>query len=127
MAGRAPKWNMGLSLALLFGAPGLVRFAIAAVLFKFAWTFILPYLLSTLAGLGNAHAMSVVNLMIGTGFAIGPLLSGALIESTGNFTAMLSIALRASLSLWQLSPLSNAKPFDGALVGRSTQSAIAPG
>ncbi|ABM10759.1 MFS transporter [Paenarthrobacter aurescens] len=85
--------GMGLSVALLFGAPGLVRFAIAAVIFKFAWTFILPYLLSTLAGLGNAHVMSVVNLMIGTGFAIGPLLSGALIESTGDFTAMLSVAL----------------------------------
>ena len=84
---------MGLSVALLLGAPGLVRFAIAAVIFKFAWTFILPYLLSTLAGLGNAHVMSVVNLMIGTGFAIGPLLSGALIESTGDFTAMLSVAL----------------------------------
>ncbi|MGX5714652.1 MFS transporter [Arthrobacter sp. MAHUQ-56] len=90
--------GMGLSVALLLGAPGLIRFAIAAVIFKFAWTFILPYLLSTLAELGSAHVMSVVNLMIGTGFAIGPLLSGALIETTGSFTVMLAVALTGLLA-----------------------------
>ncbi|MGF9662382.1 MFS transporter [Arthrobacter crystallopoietes] len=90
--------GMGISVALLFGAPGLVRFAAAAIIFKFAWTFILPYLLSTLSDLGGGHIMSTVNLVIGTGFAIGPLLGGALIQSTGDFTGLLAVALAGLLA-----------------------------
>jgi predicted MFS family arabinose efflux permease len=86
--------GMAISVALLFGAPGLARFAFAAVIFKFAWTFILPYLLSALSDLGGRHLMNTTNLMIGTGFAIGPIASGALIESGGGaFTGMLALAL----------------------------------
>ncbi len=84
---------MALSVALLFGAPALIRFAIAAVIFKFAWTFILPYLLSALADLHSGpHIMNTTNLMIGGGFAIGPLLGGLLIDSTGSFTGMLIVS-----------------------------------
>jgi predicted MFS family arabinose efflux permease len=89
--------GMGISVALLLGAPGLVRFAAAAVIFKFAWTFILPYLLATISGLGGGHIMSTVNLVIGTGFAIGPLLGGALVQSGGGFTGMLAVALAGLL------------------------------
>jgi predicted MFS family arabinose efflux permease len=86
--------GMALSITLLFGAPGLVRFAIAAMIFKFAWTFILPYLLSSLSDLGGGHLMNTTNLMIGTGFAIGPIVSGALIQTGGGtFTGMLVLAL----------------------------------
>jgi predicted MFS family arabinose efflux permease len=85
---------MALSVALLFGAPGLVRFAIAAVIFKFAWTFILPYLLSSLSSLGSSkHVMNTTNLMIGTGFAIGPIVSGNLIQASGSFGGMLTLAV----------------------------------
>ncbi|MGL3806039.1 MFS transporter [Paeniglutamicibacter sp. R2-26] len=85
--------GMGLSVALLFGTPGLIRFATAAVIFKFAWTFILPYLLSTLSDLGSGNIMIAVNLVIGTGFAIGPMLGGALVQSTGGFNALVAVAL----------------------------------
>lgn len=87
--------GMALSIALLIGTPALVRFAIAAVIFKFAWTFILPYLLSTLSDLSNGgHLMNTTNLMIGGGFSIGPIVSGALIQSGGGtFTGMLTFAL----------------------------------
>jgi predicted MFS family arabinose efflux permease len=84
------------SIALLFGAPGVLQFAIAAMVFKFAWTFILPYLLSSLSGLGGGgHVMNTTNLMIGTGFAIGPVLGGTLIQSSGGFTTMLTAAVTA--------------------------------
>lgn len=84
---------MATSVALLFGAPGLARFALAAVVFKFAWTFILPYLLSSLADLSSdGQVMNTTNLMIGSGFAIGPYLGGALIDTTGGFDLMLSVA-----------------------------------
>jgi predicted MFS family arabinose efflux permease len=90
--------GMGISVALLFGVPGMIRFAAAAIIFKFAWTFILPYLLSTLSDLGGGHIMSTVNLVIGTGFAIGPLLGGALIQATGDFTGLLAVALAGLLA-----------------------------
>jgi predicted MFS family arabinose efflux permease len=87
--------GMALSVALLFGGPVLLRFAVAAIIFKFAWTFILPYLLSALSDLSTGgHVMNTTNLMIGTGFAIGPLLGGVLIDSAGGgFTGMLTLSL----------------------------------
>lgn len=88
--------GLGASVALLFGTPGLLQFAIAAMVFKFAWTFILPYLLSSLSDLGGGgHVMNTTNLMIGSGFAIGPILSGVLIQSSGGFTSMLAVAVTA--------------------------------
>jgi predicted MFS family arabinose efflux permease len=114
--------GMALSIALLFGSPALIRFATAAVIFKFAWTFILPYLLSTLSDLSNGgHLMNTTNLMIGTGFSIGPIVSGALIQSgAGSFTGMLTFALTGVLASCALvmiaqrrSPTSTAHLSDG--------------
>ncbi|RKT87799.1 Predicted arabinose efflux permease, MFS family [Saccharopolyspora antimicrobica] len=86
------------SIALLFGAPGLARFAVAAVVFKFAWTFLLPNLLTALAGLSSGtQVMNSTNLMIGGGFAIGPYLAGALVDATGGHTTMLAVSLAAVL------------------------------
>ena len=88
--------GLAVAVSLLFGGPGVVQFAIAAMVFKFAWTFILPYLLSSLSDLGGGgHVMNTTNLMIGAGFAIGPILSGLLIQSSGGFTSMLAVALVA--------------------------------
>ncbi|NKX53335.1 MFS transporter [Arthrobacter mobilis] len=90
--------GLAASVALLFGLSGLVQFAVAAMIFKFAWTFILPYLLSSLSDLGGGgHVMNTTNLMIGTGFAIGPILSGVLIESSGGFGGMLAVSLGCTL------------------------------
>ncbi|MCY1157463.1 MAG: major facilitator superfamily 1 [Citricoccus sp.] len=89
--------GMAVSIALLFGTPGLVQFALAAVVFKFAWTLILPYLLSTLSDLGGHQIMNTTNLMIGAGFALGPVISGVLIES-GGFTGMITFSLVAVLA-----------------------------
>ena len=91
---------MAVSIALLFGSPALIQFVIAAVIFKFAWTFILPYPLSTLSSLSSGgHLMNTTNLMIGTGWSIGPIVSGALIQSGGgSFTGMLVFALTGVLA-----------------------------
>ncbi|GAB3187148.1 MFS transporter [Nesterenkonia suensis] len=85
--------GMAVSVLMLVGSPGLWRFAVAAVVFKFVWTLILPYLLATLADLGSGgQVMNTTNLMIGSGLALGPLISGFLIESTGGFGAMLLVS-----------------------------------
>ncbi|MGE0214262.1 MFS transporter [Mycolicibacterium sp.] len=84
------------SIVLLLGAPALLRFAIAAIAFKFAWTFILPYLFAGLSALSSSpHVMSTANVMIGIGFAVGPVLSGALIDRTGGYSAMLLVGAGA--------------------------------
>ncbi|OLF53625.1 MFS transporter [Pseudomonas chlororaphis] len=78
------------SLLLLLGAPTLARFALAALAFKFTWTFILPLILACLADLDRSgKLMNASNLVIGGGLAIGPTLAGRLIENTGGFQPLL--------------------------------------
>lgn len=90
--------GLAAAVAMLFGLSGTVQFALAAILFKFTWTFILPYLLSSISDLdASGQLMNTTNLMIGTGFAVGPLLGGILIEATGGFTAMLTVACVGTL------------------------------
>ncbi|AEF43708.1 major facilitator superfamily MFS_1 [Serratia sp. AS12] len=85
-------------IALLIRDPLLLRFAVAAVLFKFTWTFVLPFILARVAGLdNNGKLMNNINLVIGGGMAIGPTLAGYLIESSGGFDALLIGALGCAL------------------------------
>ncbi|CUW02755.1 Major Facilitator Superfamily protein [Serratia grimesii] len=85
-------------IGLLFREPLLLRFAAAAVLFKFTWTFVLPFILARVAGLdNNGKLMNNINLVIGGGMAIGPTLAGYLIESFGGFDALLVGALGSAL------------------------------
>jgi DHA1 family inner membrane transport protein len=77
------------AVALFVGAPDALRFTAAALLFKFAWPWTLPFLMSTLADLDRAGRTSnLANLFIGGGFAIGPFIAGRLVESTGGYTAL---------------------------------------
>lgn len=81
---------MLLSIGLLFGLSGAVQFAAAAIIFKFSWTFILPYLLATVSDLDSSgHLMNSTNLMIGTGLALGPVLGGMFIEAASGFGVLL--------------------------------------
>lgn len=81
---------MAAAVILLLGEPGVWRFALAAFLFKFTWTFLLPLILACLAKLDHSgKLMNASNLMIGSGLAIGPAVAGRLIETNGGFTALL--------------------------------------
>lgn len=78
------------SIALLLGAPQLWRFALAAFAFKFIWTFVLPFILATISDLDrDGRLMSTANLVVGGGLAIGPAISGQILEQGGGFDAML--------------------------------------
>ncbi|AKA24165.1 MFS transporter [Pseudomonas chlororaphis] len=78
------------SVLLLLGAPTLARFAVAALAFKFTWTFLLPLILACLADLDRSgKLMNASNLVIGGGLAIGPALAGRLIEHSGGFQPLL--------------------------------------
>ncbi|MFE7423083.1 MFS transporter [Rhodococcus sp. NPDC057529] len=85
---------MTLSVALLAGVPGVLRFTLAALLFKFTWTFILPYLMATLSGLDRSgQLVNLANLAIGGGFALGPLMGGRLVESAGGYGTLIAVSV----------------------------------
>lgn len=89
---------LAVSVLVLLGGPALIRFALAAILFKFGWTFVLPYLIASVSALGGGpQTMNTVNLMIGGGFALGPIIAGALIAGPGGFTALLVTAFAVLL------------------------------
>ncbi|WNW11849.1 MFS transporter [Pseudomonas sp. DTU_2021_1001937_2_SI_NGA_ILE_001] len=94
---------MALAVALLLGLPDLARFAVAALLFKYTWTFALPFILACVADMDpQGRLMNSVNLVIGGGLALGPVLAGPLLESSLGMNAVLlgSIAcLALSLSV----------------------------
>ena len=78
------------SVLLLRGQTEIMRFAVAALLFKFTWTFILPLILACLADLDRSgKLMNASNLVIGGGLAIGPTVAGRLIEASGGFQSLL--------------------------------------
>ena len=92
-----------LSVALLVGQPMLARFALAAVLFKFTWTFVLPFILARVAALdGDGRLMNSINLVIGGGMALGPMLAGLLLEHTPGTTALLAGAGACALGSFVL-------------------------
>ncbi|SAT71890.1 major facilitator family transporter [Klebsiella variicola] len=81
------------SVGLLIGQPLLVRYAIAALLFKFTWTFVLPFILARVAGLdNNGRLMNSINLVIGGGMAAGPALAGALLQRFASADPLLAAA-----------------------------------
>jgi len=89
----AGYFAMAASVLLLLDHPGTARYATAALVFKFTWTFVLPYLLATLADQDHeGRLMSMVNLTIGGGLALGPALAGPLMENANGLTAMLTLS-----------------------------------
>ena len=89
---------MTLSVTLLAGMPGLLRFAAAALLFKFTWTFILPYIMSTLSGLDRTgRLVNLANIAIGGGFALGPFIGGRLVETAGGYGTLIAVSVTGLL------------------------------
>lgn len=81
------------AILLLLGQPQLVRFAAAVLLFKFTWTYVLPFILASLVELdGSGRLMSLSNLVIGSGLALGPALAGRLISDGNDFQPLLLTA-----------------------------------
>lgn len=81
--------GMILAVTLLFGVDNTLRFGAAALIFKFAWPWTLPFLMSTLADLDpSGRATNLANLFIGGGLAIGPFIAGRLIDATGGYEAL---------------------------------------
>lgn len=67
-------------------------FFAGALAFKFAWTFVIPFVLSTIGRLDRDGSMIAdINLVVGLGLALGPGFGGLLIEEVGGFNALLLV------------------------------------
>jgi hypothetical protein len=79
--GRALLVGYGLlvfAVLFLLGQPSMARFTLAAGLFKFGWTFALPFILSAVAHRDRTGSMmAATNLVIGTGNALGSPRAGS--------------------------------------------------
>lgn len=81
------------SITLLFGQVTNINFMSSVFMFKFAWMFTFPFILGSLAAIDTSGSlMKFVSFMIGTGMAIGPVISGWIIENTSGFSSLLSSA-----------------------------------
>lgn len=76
---------IALSLALLLDRLSSQGYLLAACMFKYAWTFILPYLLASVTAIDKTgRIILLANIMIGGGLAIGPAIAGGLIANGGH-------------------------------------------
>ena len=69
-------------------------FVFAVIAFKFTWMFTIPFILATVGSLDSTgKLMNTVNLAIGAGLALGPVVAGKIIESTGNFNLLITYTI----------------------------------
>ncbi|MNT43889.1 hypothetical protein D3C72_1803840 [compost metagenome] len=116
--GRAPLLLAGYlmmlaAILLLLEQPQLARFAAAALLFKYTWTFVLPFILASLAALDpSGRLMNTTNLVIGGGLAVGPAIAGRLLEASGGDfqPLLLGAAASAALSLGLILAINRRQP-----------------
>ena len=89
------------AVLLLQGQPDEQRFVLAALTFKFTWTFVLPMVLAGMADLApSGRLMNVSNLVIGAGLAAGPAVAGHLIQHSGGYqSTLLGAAFLTLISL----------------------------
>lgn len=86
--------TMLISVYLLFGKPYIVLFATSALIFKFNWTFIVPFLLAVLAeNDSTGHMMNSANLLLCAGLAVGPIIGGNLLENFYGINGLLTVSI----------------------------------
>lgn len=85
--------TMLISVFLLFGQPYILVFMMSALIFKFNWTFIVPFLLAVLAeNDSTGHTMNSANLLICAGLAVGPIIGANLLENAYGINGLLVVS-----------------------------------
>ncbi|MBN3856717.1 MFS transporter [Paraburkholderia sp. Ac-20340] len=76
-------------------------FFVATLGFKFAWTFVLPFVFSAISDSDRAGRLfALVCVSIGVGLAIGPGVAGYLVTVSGNFNIMLAASATCCFAAW---------------------------
>ena len=69
-----------LSVAALALLSGTTAYVVAICAFKFAWTFVLPFIIAEVAGRDpSGKLLASTSLIIGTGLSLGPLFAGLML------------------------------------------------
>ncbi|KWF63543.1 MFS transporter [Burkholderia multivorans] len=77
------------SLVALAAQPRASGYSAAIFTFKFAWTFVLPFILATVAQIDTSgRLVATLNFVIGAGLAAGPLLAGLMLDAGGTMRAL---------------------------------------
>lgn len=91
------------SILLLIGSPTVIRFIVAALLFKFTWTFVLPFIMGAVSQLDTSgRLMNNINLVIGGGMAIGPAIGGYILVNSTQMLTFISFAALCTLCSFAL-------------------------
>ncbi|WP_446903173.1 MFS transporter [Burkholderia sp. YIM B11467] len=73
-------------------------YSAAIFAFKFAWTFVLPFILATVAQIDTSgRLVATLNFVIGAGLAAGPLLAGLMLDAGGTMRALFSAATAVAI------------------------------
>jgi predicted MFS family arabinose efflux permease len=99
---------MALSIIAFMVPRSTTAYFLAAVAFKFAWTFVLPFVFAVIAEADRTGRLfSLVSASIGVGLAIGPAVAGYFVSHSSGFDPMLSISgvicVASWASIWILS------------------------
>lgn len=88
------------AVLMLLGRLSLTGFTGAAYAFKFSWTFTLPFILAAIASRDRSGGiMAWINLVIGFGTSIGPVITGRIFESAGAAAMLIFCAAMIGFSL----------------------------
>lgn len=83
------------ALAVMRHAGG---YSAAIFAFKFAWTFVLPFILATVAQIDTSgRLVATLNFVIGAGLAAGPLLAGLMLDAGGTMRVLFSAATAVAI------------------------------
>ncbi|KAG8154080.1 MFS transporter [Burkholderia catarinensis] len=73
-------------------------YSTAIFVFKFAWTFVLPFILATVAQIDTSgRLVATLNFVIGAGLAAGPLLAGLMLDAGGTMHALFAAATAVAI------------------------------
>ncbi|MET1536794.1 MFS transporter [Burkholderia sola] len=73
-------------------------YSAAIFAFKFAWTFVLPFILATVAQIDTSgRLVATLNFVIGAGLAAGPLLAGLMLDAGGTMRALFAAATAVAI------------------------------
>lgn len=91
----------GILAASLIGLaihPAAIGYTTAVFAFKFAWTFVLPFILAVVAKSdASGWLVASMTLVIGLGLAVGPLIAGLMLDSGWGLGSVFQAATVASL------------------------------
>lgn len=87
------------SLVALAARPHATGYGDAIFAFKFARTFVLPFILASVAQIDtSARLVATLNFVIGAGLAAGPLLAGLMLDAGGTMRVLFAAATAVSIA-----------------------------